>query len=190
MNVGITLGKHQFKAGVIKAHGYYDTQMGMVFFCCEEHKIYFPVPYHVPYTLYGEEVDMLVREDTGEYIEQLMEDDVILGEEGKDVIVLTEDRAIKRLDEKVESIKIRLVPKALKAIGALLFCLIVTVLCAIFFRKIIPLAGCIVITLLVFLRTRKLYRKLNSRRVYDMYGQWVDLDTGESNLNGGSSFKV
>lgn len=178
-----------FCTGVEEVTGTFEAEHGMVIFYNQERGIVLPVPFYVPWQLYGTKATLMIRPSTGEYVEDLGKDDIPVSKMKDKHIDLCE--GLRELEGVIEQMKIAVVPSALRWIGFLILCVIVFIASFFVFGKgTIPNYALGVLALLVFLRVRSLYKMLNSRRVFDSRGRWVDLDTGASNLNDGQEFPV
>lgn len=180
----------QFCLGVERIHGVIHAEQGMALFYCPARGIIALYPGRLSAEDYETTKTVYVYNGTNKLRLRRGRDDVLNSEMTQyDLDLLTQ---FKRLEDMVEAEKIKRIPKIMASYASVIM-LVMTGVLAYIFRSYIPMffaiEGAIVfVGVLSFLSAMSLTKTLNSPRVYDANGCWVNMKTGETNLSGG--FKI
>ncbi len=175
-----------FKLGVQDVKGTIHGQQGVTCFISEEEKLVIPLTFSVPLEMYEEEVTACVRTCDESLVLEMGEDDVYIDdldeEEGE--VDVTNPSVI---SEMFEEQKLRVLPQVIMGVVYTIGCLIafiVTLLLKVPLFPYVCIIACIGVWCLIW--SIKWYSQLNKSIAYDANGNWIDMETGRTSLNGGT----
>lgn len=176
----------KFVCVVDEVEGRLVPQNGIVHFFAEQKGIVVPLNFDVRPDLIGEEVSVMIRRYDGELLLQVGEDDVLDEEIDPDrEYAIGELADINQLDDILDNKKETLINTSVAIMGMFVVsCIAAALFWCIFDSWIVSaIYGVIGLYLLASIITR--FRTLTKSTVYDRVGNWIDLNSGKTSLNGG-----
>lgn len=158
--------------------GIIHAEQGIVAFFSPERGMVIPLTFFVPAELFEESTTATVETATGRLVSNVENYHVYKDELKPGDVIVTK---ISSLEKLLEEEKLRNVAKGVP----LFFICVGTVIADIVFGRIGFILGFALSTVLFTLsalRLRWLIRCLNSHTIVDKYGNWIDLDSGKSNI--------
>lgn len=183
----------RFCLGVENIKGIIDASDGFVKFYSPERKIMANLPFGVTADAFGQEVVATMYAGTNRIVTKRTRDHIPLDKLRPGDIDLLNNIDI--LYDKLEEQKIENIPKVTKEYMSVISCalgIVISYLC----REILPkiwigfLCASVAILVWSVIMASSLTRVLNSNVIYDDYGHWIDLETGETNLAGGYTIPI
>lgn len=182
----IVLGDIVFKLGIREVSGVIHGQQGLDCFICESEGLAIPLPFNVPLQSYGETMTALVRTSDDSLVLEPGEDDVYVDDldtaHGEMDVT---DLAV--ISDMFEEQKLRVLPHVITgtfyAIGAGIVTLVAYLLKLPLFPAVI-VPGCLTFWNIAW--SARWDIQLNKSVAYDAAGNWINLETGETSLNGGT----
>lgn len=177
------------------------AEQGIVFLYVKEagHPYLLPDGVYIGYEDYGTEVDVTIRDITDEIILELGEDDFYEQEADMDDRLLLVDNW-HEVQELYNECKIQAFTRNAKSISTFFAGLVLSGVCAWLYLKpdfpfpIVPLVGVPVgLLLAVFMGlipTISLIQRLNTKVICDGANNYINVETGETNLNGGMTIPI
>lgn len=175
-----------FKLGIREIKGIIHGQQGMAVFICEDEGIAEPLSFSPPIEAYETEVSTFIR---------TYDKSIVLepGVDDKPVDKLREDRgeidasALEAISEMAEGQLLKRIPDVISGVSSTIFTTVLAIGLAFTPLPLFPFVvvpGCIGIW--GFGWSLSNYKWLNSQRVYDAKGNWINLKTGRTSLNHGT----
>lgn len=161
-------------------------------------------PYFLPagiklgHEAYGQEVDITIRNITQEVILELGEDDIYESDLEKDERLMPVDDW-QEVKELFNELKIQLFTQNIKVVSTFFSGILLSVVCSVLlksgFRYTLPLYAGIPLGILISLGFGlrpiiKLIRRLNSKVICDAANNYINVETGKTNMNGGMVIPV
>lgn len=174
-----------FKLGIREVKGIIHGQQGMAVFVCEEEGIAVPLDFNVPLERYEEEITADIRTFDKSLVFEPGVDDMVECCIDTDAGELDVDPVLLR--NLFEGEKLRVVPQVITGMGYTFLSALAAVIFRILNFPIFPYLAipfCLSVYGLVW--SIRWYIQLNKSVVYDSRGNWVDLATGQTSLNGGT----
>lgn len=171
------------------------AEQGIVVLMSKEDGHAYPVPAGIPIKadLFGQEVDITVRDITGEVILELASDDYYEDDlKHEDDLLLVESTL--DLEEIYNERKIQLFTRMAGLLSTFVGGCTLTGMCIWLLGKPFPftyllyagiVAGVSLGIIFGLVPSFRGFRKLSSKYVADNVGNWVNMETGQTNLNGG-----
>lgn len=178
----IVLEDTYFKLGAERVVGHILAQNGIPYFYCDEKGTASSLPFAVSSDYLGVETRAYMRNGTTEILAELGEDDVLIDElEDDELDVLA---GLEPVNALYEEEKIRRLSDLTYPFFVCIFSVAAVITGIVMKKWFILVAGLIALAINVFdiYRISKVFRR---QRVYDAAGHYVDLSTGETDLNGG-----
>lgn len=164
----------------------------------DAHPYFLPAGIKLTHEAYGQEVDITIRNITQEVILELEEDDIYEADLEKDTRLMPVDDWFE-VKELFNELKIQLFTQNIKVVSNFFSGILLSVVCGVLlkfgFRYTIPLYAGIPLGILVSfgfgLRPIiKLIRQLNSKVICDAANNYINVETGKTNMNGGMIIPV
>lgn len=178
----IILKDYRFKLGVKQYDGIIHAEQGIPMFYCPGEGVVARLTFPVCADDYEEPLTAYIRGDEDEIILELDTDDILLQDIRGDMLDVIENTEY--LSDILNEERVRYAPTVLKWVGGTILTFIAT-LVLLFFKQYIICGIAALVTLIQFLFARSGIKTVTTTRVYDRRGRWVDVATGETNLNGG-----
>lgn len=183
----------KFKLGVEKLQGKIVAEQGIVCLHCPERNLVVPLDFFVSYEYFDTEVEFYYRPSEHKVIIELGEDDELIDTLKDDELDIANSK--QKVFDYLESYKLKFVKRVLFSFALCfitLLCLIINVVLLFAFHKFILLGWLIGVTAFIMacLYASDCVGVMSSSVLYDSSGNYINVDTGEHNLNGGGQISL
>lgn len=164
----------------------------------DPHPYFLPAGIKLGHEAYGQEVDITIRNITQEVILELGEDDIYESDLEKDERLMPVDEW-QEVKELFNELKIQLFTQNIKVVSTFFSGILLSVVCGVLlksgFRYTLPLYVGLPLGILISLGLGlrpiiKLIRQLNSKVICDAANNYINVETGKTNMNGGMIIPV
>lgn len=178
----IVLKDYRFKLGVKRYDGIIHAEQGIPMFYCAGEGVVARLTFPVCADDYEEPLTAYIRNGEDEVILSLDSDDILLEDLREDMLDVTENTEY--LSDLLNEERVRFVPKVLQTIGSTILTLIAGIALMLFKQHMLG-GVAFGVTLAQFIVVWRGIKVMSDTRIYDKRGRWVDVATGDTNLNGG-----